>query len=110
DDRDVHRLLILAIVDITQLAHPPQHVGAPIGRVDRAVDRVVIGRRLRYSGQNRDVRYRELVERLAEVRARRLRDAVGLLAEEERVEEELEDLLLRELGFDADREDPLLEL
>ena len=50
------------------------------------------------------------LERLAEVRLRGGRYAVGTLTEEIGVQIELEDLFLRELALDTKRENPLLEL
>ena len=55
-------------------------------------------------------RERQLLERLVEEGARRGLDAVGALAEVDLVEVHLEDLVLRVVALDLDRERDLLEL
>ena len=52
----------------------------------------------------------ELVERFAEIVQRRRGHAVGIFAEEDFVQIELEDLVLRVSGIDADREHRFLDL
>src|SRR5690606_8433083 len=101
---------MLLFGDVAELAHPSQHVRPAIDRILRAVDGIDTRRPLRNAGEDRRLRERQLVERLAEIGLRGGGDTVRALAEEGRVEEELEDLFLRELLLDAQREDPLLEL
>src|SRR5690606_10222356 len=67
-------------------------------------------RPLRNAGEYRRFRERQLVERLTEIGLRGRGDPVRALAEERRVEIELEDLLLGEFPLDPQREDPFLEL
>jgi hypothetical protein len=82
--------------------------------LDRVADQVVVGRRLRESGQDRRLARGQLVERFPEVRARRRLDAVCLVPVVVLVEVGRDDLALalfalEELG-DADGLDDLLEL
>ena len=51
----------------------------------------------------RELRQRQLIDRLAEVDLGRGADAVGALTEEDHVEIQREDFLLRELVLDAER-------
>ncbi len=110
DDRLGERRLVLGVVDRAGLAHPPQHVAAPRGRPLGARDRVQSRRPLRDTRENRDLGDRELAQVLTEVGTRGRRHAVRALTEEVGVEIELEDLLLRELALDPEREDDLPEL
>ena len=72
--------------------------------------RVIPGRRLGQTGEERGLGDRQLVERLVEVVERRGGDAVGADAEIDLVEIELEDLVLGEGVLDAEREQRLLDL
>src|SRR4029078_8668718 len=65
---------------------------------------------VRNAREQRDLCDRELAEILAEISSGRGHDTVGALPEEARVHVQVEDLFLRELTLDAEREDPLLEL
>src|SRR5690606_9899234 len=103
------RRLLLLGRDQTELEHPPEHVAAPRRGVRRARDRVHDRWALRNAREDRDLGQRQLIELLVEVGLRGRDDAVRLIAKERRIEEELEDLLLRELALDPEREDQLLE-
>ena len=108
-DGNRQRPLLLLGGNKRQLAHSAQHVGAALrgclGAGDRVQDR----------GSPRDPRddgrigEADLAEGLAEVSLRRGGDAVGVLAEERRVEVDIENFLLGKLAFDPDRKNPFLE-
>jgi hypothetical protein len=74
------------------------------------VARIVIAGRLRQRRQECHFRHVELVERLAEIIERGGGHAVGILAQEDFVQIQLENLLLRIGGIDADGEDRFLDL
>ncbi len=93
-----------------RLAHAPQHVTASGRCVFPARHGVPSGRPLRDAGEDRDLRNRQLAERLAEIGLRGGRDAIRALAEEARIQIELENLVLRELLLHAVREDHFLVL
>ena len=75
-----------------------------------AVGRVVVVGRVDQRRESSTLLHRERAGRLLEVRARRGLDAVGTPSEVDRVEVALEDLLLRLLTLDLERQDRLLEL
>ena len=93
-ERRRRRGLPLLLGDVAVAVHLAQHIVAAVERLLRRADRIVVGRRL---GQNREIggfRQRQFVDVLVEIGARGGLDAVGVAAEEDRVEVELEDLLL----------------
>src|SRR5918999_1670087 len=79
------------------------------GAVGKAA-RIVATRCLRNPGQRRRLGDIEVAYRLAEVALRRRLDAVGAAAEVDLVEVQLEDLVLRETGFDVAGDLRLLQL
>ena len=76
----------------------------------RVRDRVARVRRLRQAGQHRRLGDIELAQGLAEIRLARRGETVGTLTEVDLVHVELEDLLLRQLGLDLQREQRLVDL
>ena len=95
------RGLVLVVVDRAGLAHAPQHVCAPRRRALGLATGFRIVGRCGMPARIATSEIGEVAELLTEVRARGGRDAVRPLAEEIRVQVELEDLLLRELALDA---------
>jgi len=104
------RRRMLRVVDVVELAHPPQHIGATALRLFAAGHRVVARRRLREPRKQRRLGDRDAGQRLAEVGLRRRRDAIGPLAEEDRVQVQLEDLLLAQLVLEGQRQEDLAQL
>ncbi len=109
-DRLVHRRLPGFLVEVAELAHAAQHVGAPRRRFLDARDRVLARRRLQDAGEERRFRRIHLAQRLAVVGLGRGGKSVGALAEELGVHEQREDLLLRQLVLELQREVHLAEL
>jgi hypothetical protein len=81
---------------VAVLLHPADHVVAALAGRPGVAARVVGRGRLRQAGQERGLGHRELVERLVEVGERRRGHAVGARSEEDLVQVELQDLVLRE--------------
>ena len=104
------RGLDLALGQEARLDHVVEHVvGAGASR--RQVDvRGVFGRRLEQPGEHRRFGERDVLHRLAEIILRRRRGAEGAAAHIGAVEIELEDVLLREMELEPDREESLLDL
>ena len=109
-DRLVHRRLPGRLVEVAELAHAAQHVGAALRGERHARDRVLARGRLQDAGEEGGLGGVDLAERLAEVRLGRGREPVGALAEELRVHEQREDLLLRQLVLEREREEDLAQL
>ena len=109
-DRLVHRSLPGRFVDVAELAHAAQHVAAPLSRLLDARNGILARRRLEDSGEQCRLARVHVGERLAEVGFGRGREPVGALAEELRVHEEREDLLLVELGLEREREEDFAQL
>ncbi len=86
--------------EVALVDEPVQHLDPPGTAPFRCVDRIESGRRADEAGEERRFEERQLVGGLAEVRLGRGLDAVGVVAEEHRVEVALEDLLLRHLPFE----------
>ena len=100
----------LRLVDPSLLDHAVEHEVPPLLRALRVLRRVPPRRGLDDAGQHRALGHGHLRRRLVEVRLRGGLDAVGTTAEVDRVEVVLEDLVLRLLPGDLDREDDLLVL
>ncbi len=96
--------------DVAVLDHLADDVVAPVDRVGLLADGMEVARLLGKRGQVGGFGNRELVEGLAEVDLRGGGDAVGVLAEEDLVEIELEDLVLAQAVLEAGGEDDLLDL
>ena len=73
-------------------------------------DRIIVRRRSRQARQHRRFGDRELVHVLVEIGARRRRHAIGVPAEEDLVEIEFEDLLLRQRRLDPPGQEGLADL
>ena len=104
------RRLFLAGGDEPLLAHPREH---DVAAGDRAVEvgpGRQAGRRLREPGDQRALGERQLLRRLAEQVPRHRLDAVDAGAEIDAIEIELEDLRLRQLRVDHQREHRLASL
>ena len=110
----LHRLLVGGLggggIDVSQLAHAPQHVGAARGGELRIDDRVVTRGRLGNPGDGGGLGYIKLVEGLAEEGLGGRRHAVGALPEEDHVQIQPEDLLLGELVLHAVGDEGFLQL
>ena len=110
----LHRLLVGGLggggIDVPELAHAPQHVGAAPGSELRIDDRVVTRGRLGNPGDGGGLGHVELVEGLAEEGLGGGGHAVGALAEEDHVQIQPEDLLLGELVLHAVGDESLLQL
>ena len=96
--------------DVAVVGHLVEHVVAPGDGAGLLAHRVQHARRLRQGGEVGGLGQRQLLERLGEVGLRRGGDAVGVLAEEDLVEVELEDLVLGERVLEPGGEDDLLDL
>jgi hypothetical protein len=100
----------LAVRDVAVVAHPAEHVDlAGPGLVEVAVRRV-LGRRGHQAGQQRGLGHGDVLDLLAEVGLGGGGDAVGVVAEEDVVQIDRQDVLLGQLALDAHREDQLLGL
>ena len=100
----------LLLGDVPIVAHLAQHIIAAVERALGRTDRVVIGGSL---GQDRKIcrlGQRQLGDVLVEVGARRGLDAIGVAAEEDRIQVKLENLLLAQRRFEAECEDRLADL
>jgi hypothetical protein len=106
----VHRHLPGGLVEVAELAHAPQHVGATVRRLLDAGDRILARWRLQDAGEQRRLGGVDLGERLAEIGLGGGRETVGSLAEELRVHEQRENLLLGQLVLEREREEHLAEL
>ena len=96
--------------DVAVVGHLIEHVVAAGDGAGLFAHRVQHARRLRQRGEVGGLGERELLERLGEVGLRRGGDAIGVLAEEDLVEVELEDLVLGERALEPGGEDDLLDL
>ena len=110
DDRLGGGGLVLGRRDVLVVAHLDQRLVAVLaGEVDVVVGGVL--RRVAHQpGEHRGLADGDVLDLLAEVRARRRGDAVRAVPEVDVVEVDLEDLGLRELALEAHREDQLLHL
>ena len=84
--------------------HLVEHEVAPFARIVRVAKRVVVGRRLRQSGEQRGLRQRELGGVLAEVRLRCGLDPDGVVAVKDAVEVALHDRRLGVLLLEVTRQ------
>ena len=100
----------LALGHEAALHHVGEHlVGAGAGR--RQVDmRRVFGRRLEQAGQHGRLGEGQVLDALAEIEIGRGRDAERAAAHIGAVEIELQDLLLRQVGLEPQRQEGLLDL
>ena len=96
--------------DVAVLLHLAEDVIAPDDRGIQVPSRIVVRGRLWQSRKKRGLCERQLVRRLAEIDRGCGRHAVGILAEEDLVQIELEDLVLRERAVDAHRQNHLANL
>ena len=96
--------------DVAVLGHLLEHVVAPGDGARLLAHRMQDARRLRQRREIGGLGEGELVERLAEVDLRRGGHAIGVLAEEDLVEIELEDLVLAQRVLEPGGEDDLLDL
>jgi len=97
-------------IDVAELAHAPQHVGTAHLCKLRVDDRVVARGRLRNARERRRLRDAQLIEGLAEEGLRGRGDSIGALPEEDHIQIQPEDLLLRELVLHPISEEGFLEL
>src|SRR5690606_37750095 len=97
--------VVLILRDETFLAHATQYIRATLPGQIGICDRVVARGQAERSRDQRDLGQRQLIDRLAEIHLGRGADAVRALTEEHLVDVEREDLLLRELLLDAQREE-----
>ena len=104
------RRLELGAGDVAVRVHRPEDVVAPCDRPLGRLDRVVLGRRLRQTGEGGGLDEREVPRPLREVRLRRRLDPVRVAAVEDLVQVAGEDPVLRPLPVELDREAGLLDL
>ncbi len=90
--------------------HAVQHPVPPVARGLGEAERVVVVRRLGQRGQEGGLRQGDLVQRLVEVGLRRRGHAVGLHAEVDLVQVQLEDAVLGQRLLHPDGEHGLLDL
>ncbi len=109
-DGRIDRLPILIGFDVVLLQHAMKDVVPPRHRLHRMEDRAVRHRRADESRDRRRLRNRQLLRVLAEVEPRRRFDAVGAVPEVHLIRVELEDLVLREVLLDVDRQEHLVDL
>ena len=109
-ERRILRLLELPVADEPQLVHAPQNVELAGARPFRIRDGIEGRRRLRQPGKHRGLGNVDLPERLAEIDLCRGSEAVGTLAQENLVDVQLEDLVLRQIGLDLVGEQHLAQL
>ena len=109
-DRLGLRLLILFLVDITELAHTAKNVVATDQCALRIDDRVVARRRLGQTGDHRRLGNAQLVQGLAIIDLGRGHHAIGAVAEIDLVQVELENGLLVQFLLDLQRQQDLVEL
>ena len=105
-----NRRVVLGERDVVVVDERAQHLVATVERRLRVVERVVHRRRLRQPRQERRLEQRQLAGGLREVRLRRGLDAVGVVAVVHGVQVLVEDLRLRPLARELDREARLLDL
>src|SRR5581483_8136829 len=96
--------------EVAVLVHRTEHLAPPCERVGRTVEGVVQRRRLRQPGEEGRLEQRELARMLGEVRLRGGLDAVRVVAEVDLVHPLAEDLRLRPVLVELDREAGLLDL
>ncbi len=96
--------------DEADVEHAVEHMALARRGTLQVVERVERRGRLRQAGEHRGLGQREGGHRLAEVGARRGGEAVRAVAEEDLVHVHLEDLVLREVGLDLEREQDLVDL
>ena len=104
------RLFLLLVGDVSQFPHAAQHVLLALARALRISNRVVSRRRFRQPGKYRCLPQSQLVERLAEVDLGCRRKPVGALPQVYLIDVELEDLVLREVVLDFERQQRFIEL
>ena len=92
------------------LGHAVQHPVAPGPGGIGVAQRVVVVGRLGQGAEEAGLAHRQLVEPLVEIGLGRGGDAIGLVAQEDLVQVQLEDALLRQRLLDADRQDRLARL
>ena len=112
---DEVELLILGLlgrgrVEVAVLDHLVEHGRLALLRRLQVVERRIVIRALRDAGEHRALVEREVLDILAEVRARRGLHAVGALAEVDLVEVELQDLRLRVLMLEPEGQEDFLDL
>ena len=90
----------VAVIEAVVL-HPGQHIGETLMRPVAIAVRIVIGRSLGQAGDERAFGQRQVLHRLAEIRARREVDAPRRAAEIDRVEIDFENLRLGQRLLDA---------
>ena len=104
------RFVIGGLVDAAQVQHALQNPVAPDPGPLGVGDGVVGGGRLGQPGDHRQVRQRQLGNRLAIVDVGRRLDAVGAIAEVDLVHVQLEDLALAQVAFDLQCQQNLVQL
>ncbi len=104
------RLVVLLLRDVTQIEHALQDVFLTDFRALRIHDRVVRRRRLRQAGEHRGLGERDVLQVLAEIHARRGREAVRALAQIDLVHVQLENLVLGERALDLVRKQHFIDL
>ncbi|SAL87367.1 hypothetical protein AWB68_08380 [Caballeronia choica] len=103
-------LVELRLRDVVQVEHALQDVLLANLCALRIDDRVIRRRRLRQASKHRCFGQRDVLQVLAEVDARRSREAVRALAEIDLIHVQLEDLVLRERALDLVREQHFIDL
>src|SRR6266581_7720008 len=108
-DRSLLRLFVLLVVEQGELVHAPQHIQLALLRAFGIDDGVKGGGSLGQPGKHRDLGRIELRQSLAEVDLRRCAEPVGLLAEIDLVDIDLQDLIFAEAIFDLERQQRLVQ-
>ncbi len=106
----VERCVVLGLVDLAEFEHAAEHVRPAIVRPGDAGDGVVQRGRPRQACDQRRLGEGQVVHRLVEVHLGRRTDAVGTLPEEDAVQVQGQDFLLREFTLEPHRQEHFLQL
>ena len=109
-DRHCRGLVVLCLVNKTDVEHAIQHIAAPHARVCDTAHRVVTRRRRQHPGEGCGLGDADVFERLVEIHLRCCSNTIGTLPEEHLIKEQRHDLFLRELLFYTDRKRCFFEL
>src|SRR5439155_20934200 len=104
------RALPLILRDVAVLIHLAEDIVAAVERLLRGPNRIIVRRCLRKHGEIGRLSERQLIYVFVEIGPRGGLHAVGVAAEEDRIEVKLEDLLLGQCRFKAKGEDRLAHL
>ncbi len=102
--------LELGVRDESEVMHTSQDIQLPGLGPLRVGDRVIGGGRLGKAREHCGLRHRDVLQRPAEIDLRRGGEPISPLAEEDLVDVELEDFVLREVGFDLPGEENFAQL